>query len=103
MAQVIIEFGAAPALSLNGAATIMDVTGAQSEEITSTGTSQATTMTANNGDACTVTNNGAEDVWVTFGSSPTAAVAATHFVAANTTRDFGNLRSGYKCAVINDS
>jgi len=104
MAQVVIEMGVAPAASIHGEGQLLSIHGLQGEEITSTGTSQSTTITTTNaGDAVVITNNGAEDIWVAFGSSPTAAVGTTAFIPANTLRDFGDMRTGYKVAVINDS
>lgn len=104
MSQVIIEFSAAPVRSGFGDAPLVDVQRTESEEKASSGTSQATTMTAPQaGWSCSVRNNGTDDIWVAFGKAPTAAVGTTHFVEANTRRDFGNLGVDFKAAVINDS
>lgn len=97
MAQVVFHFSQkvvdAPIL----------VADASSEEITTSATSQATTATAANGGVCHVVNNGAEDVWVTFGFSPTAAVGTTFFIPADTQLQVGDMTAGHVAAVINDS
>ena len=104
MSQVIIEFGCAmaPQQGRTSDAPVSDPF-PQSEEITSSGTSQATTVTADASDVATVINNGTDDIWVQFASSPTASVGNGVFVPAETTRDFGPLGVGMKAAVINDS
>ncbi len=79
----------------------MSAHGARSEEITSSGSSQATSITANAGDAAVVTNNGIEDVWFTV--SGTAAVGTTFFVPADREKLVGGLGEGDTISVINDS
>lgn len=101
MAQIIVEIGRAPAGSRFGAAPVMEAAGARSEEITSSGTSQATSITANVGDTATVVNNGTEDVW--FAVSETAAVGTTFFVPADKEKSVGGLGEGDTISVINDS
>lgn len=103
MSQVVIEFSAASVGTPYGTTPILSTDGAQSEEITSSGTSQATTMTTDRWDVASVMNNGSEDIWITFAATPTAVVGTTHFLAAGERRDFGPLTVGYKAAVINDS
>lgn len=102
MAQVIVEFGPAmaPQVGKSAAAPVFSPF-AQTEEVTSSGTSAATTMTAVEYDVASIYSSG--NVWVTFGASPTAAVGTTSFIAAGTRRDFGPLGVGMKCAVIDDS
>ncbi len=101
MAQVIIVFGKAGAPSQNGGMPVFEP-GGQSEEVTSSGTSGATTMTANAFDVARVTAS-TGNVWVEFGASPTAAVGTTHFILAGQTLEFGPLGLDFKCAVIDDS
>ncbi len=102
MSQVIIEFAVA-------AATTQDLPiahwGARSAEITSSGTSQATAITASNEvgvNIVTVINNGTDAIWVDFGRTATAA-SPSRFVPPNTIRDFGNVPAGVTVSVINDS
>ena len=104
MSQVIVEFGRANAAQpgRSSDASVYDPF-PQSEEITSSGTSQATTMTADAHDVAIVINNGTDAIWVDFAASPTAAVGTTVFIAPNTQRDFGPIGKGMKAAVINDS
>lgn len=103
MSQVVIEFGKSSVGTPYGESPIFAVDDVQSEEITSSGTSQATTIEAVQWDSATIKNNGEENIWVTFAASPTAAVGATMFIAAGERRDVGPLSEGYKAAVINDS
>lgn len=99
MSQVIIEMARG---EFNGVG-ILSLKGGVVEEITSSGTSQATTITAQDGYFVTVINNGTDDIWAAIGASPTAAVEAGRFIPANSRRDFGGLAYGDKIAVINDS
>lgn len=103
MGQVIVEFGKATAPSRFGGAAQVYNPGGQSEEVTSSGTSAQTTMTANKDDIAIVTNNGGTMIWVKFGENPTAAVEDMHAVAANQRRDFGPMGENFKAAVIDDS
>ena len=101
MAQVVVVFAKASAPGAWGHLPIIEP-GGQSEELTSSGTSGATTITANAGDVARVTAaNG--NVWVKFGSAPTAVVADIHFVLSGQTLEFGPLGKDDKCAVIDDS
>lgn len=99
MSQVIIEMGRADF----GGIGVMAIAGGEVEEITSSGTSQATTAVAQAGWFCTVINNGAETIWVQSGASPTAAAGSGRCIPPNSSRDFGGLAAGDKIAVINDS
>lgn len=71
------------------------------EDITSSGTSQATTATASTGDAAQVTVTGGA-VRVAFGPSPTATATDAILILDGQTREFGGLQSGDKCAVIDN-
>jgi hypothetical protein len=74
-----------------------------SETITSSGSSQATTIAATslsgNDVFWSVTTSGA-DVWVTFGTTPTAAAGTTWLLVDGQTL-WVRATAGYKCAVIN--
>lgn len=70
-----------------------------SEVITSSATSQATTITANNGEFVTITASGG-NVWAKIGSSPTAASADEWLILDGQTRNFGPCAAGDTCAVI---
>ena len=72
---------------------------AQNENITSSGTSQATTLTAGNGDFIMVVETDT-DVWVTAGDSPTAVVGTGRLCQAGTARYF-SVQQGWSAAVIN--
>ena len=100
MAQVIIEMGKAMTPGRHGAAPTYDPN-PQAEELASSGTSAASTITAMAADVCTVYAAG--DVWVAFGASPVAAVEQSCFVASGHRRDFGPMGAGFKAAVIDDS
>lgn len=99
MAQVVVEFAAAPVNHLQ----VVAAKGHLVQELTSGLSSTATTIEARVGDVAVISNNGAEDVWVSFGATPTAAVGSGHFVMAGTVREFGGLEDGDKCAAINDA
>lgn len=104
MSQVIIEF-AEVVTSSEAKDTPVSHYYAVSEEITSSGTSQATTAAttrAGRDNVVTVINNGTDAIWVNFGATATAA-SPSRFIAPNTTRDFGNVLKGVTVSVINDS
>lgn len=104
MAQITISFGKGGAPSNAGGVSQVFDAYAQTEEVTSSGTSAATTITANKHDVARVTNHDASQmVWVTFGASPTAAVGTTHAIAPGSTQDLGPIGEGHKAAVIDDS
>lgn len=98
MSQVIIEIGNAVDV---GGSSIVHAGAVKVEEITSSGTSQATTITTRGRSVVTIINNGTDAIWVNFGA--TAAVASKHFIAPNTQRDFGGTANGQTVNVINDS
>lgn len=102
MSQVFIEFTEV-APSSSGQDTPVSSSIAVVEEITSSGTTQATTATASGLDKTiiTVINNGTETIWVNFGDSATAA-SPSRPIAPNTQRDFGEVPSGATVSVIND-
>lgn len=103
MAQVFVRFGKGGAPGGYGGIAQVFSKSAESEELSSSGTSAATTITASSGDVARVTNNGTGTIWVTFGNSPTAAVETTHPIGPGLTEDFGPLSEGDKAAVIDDS
>ena len=103
MAQVFVRFGRGGAPSQAGGVSQVFDAYPQVEELSSSGTSAATTITAKKGDVARVTNNGTGTIWVTFGASPTAAVETTHPIGPGLTEDLGPIGEGQKCAVIDDS
>ena len=104
MAQVTVRFGKGGSASgAGGVAQTFDAY-PQAEEITSSGTSAASTITAKANDVARVTNHDASQlVWVTFAETPTAAVGTTHPIAPGATEDLGPIGEGQKMAVIDDS
>ena len=98
MATVQITFGAA----VDGVAPVAAMQPAAAETITSSGTSQATTITTRRGQICSVTASGG-NVWVTAAGTPTASAGTTHLVPDGATRDFGFLEDGWRIAVIDAS
>lgn len=104
MPQVIVEFGRsmAPQPGRSTDAPVYDPF-PQVEEVTSSGTSQATTIAAKAHDVAAIMNAGTTPVWAAFGTSPTAAVGSGVFIPANTVRDFGPIGAGMKAAIIDDS
>ena len=104
MAQITVRFGRGGAPSQAGGVSQVFDAYAQVEELSSSGTSAATTITATKHDVARVTNHDASQlVWVTFGASPTAAVGTTHPIAPGATEDLGAIGEGHKMAVIDDS
>ena len=75
------------------------------EDVTSSGTSAKTTMTAKTGDAAQVTASGGA-VRVAFGPDPdndrTVAATDTILILDGQTREFGGLQNGDKCYVIDN-
>jgi hypothetical protein len=70
-----------------------------SQAITTSGSSQASTITAKQGDQCRVTVTGG-NVYIAFGASPTA-VSTTGYLLLDGDKDyFGALNAGDKVAVI---
>ncbi|MFK7944559.1 MAG: hypothetical protein AB8B85_16820 [Paracoccaceae bacterium] len=73
---------------------------APNQNLTSSGTSQATTLTAgNNADVLVVETD--TTVWVAVGASPTASEGTDRLCQANSTRYFTGITEGDKVAVIN--
>ncbi len=70
-----------------------------SEDLTSSGTSQQTTITAIAGEVASITASGGA-VWVKAGQSPTAAAGDNHLVADGETKTIGLLRDGDEIAII---
>lgn len=67
--------------------------------VTSSGTSQATTITAQANEVCEITASGGP-VWVAFGAAPTAAAGSDHLILDGQSRQFGMLIPGEKVAII---
>jgi len=104
MSQVVIEFTAVAA-SRGGTYAPVSSFFAQSEEITSSASSQSTTLAASGSEEyniVTVINNGTDTIWVNFGQAATAA-SPSRMVPPNTIRDFGGIKKGDTVSVINDS
>jgi hypothetical protein len=103
MATIVVEF--AKMGEYRGQAAmpffLADVT---SEEIATSGTSQATTAAAAEGDFVSILNtHSSQNVWIQIGQSPTAAVEQDIALLSGERRYFGPLAAGDKVAVINDS
>ena len=108
MAQVIVEFGRVGSggnfTAGNTGAPVMVGVGITSEEVTTSGTSAATTATSATGDFVSIYNADASQVvWGRIGDSPTAAVEQDFSVAPGERREFGPLASGLAVALIDDS
>ena len=69
------------------------------QTITTSGTSQASTIEATQGDQCEVTASGG-DVFIAFGAAPTAASNSGYLIPNGATKYYGNLKPGDKVAVI---
>lgn len=69
------------------------------ETITTSGSSQATTIEAKGGDFATLTVTGGA-VFVAIGDTPTAASGSGDLLPDGGSRDFGPLKDGEKIAVI---
>lgn len=98
MSKVIVEIGDAQQF---GGASTFSATGGAVAVITSSGTSQATTITGAKGKIAHITNYGDDPIWVNFGAD--AAVGVGRFIAPNTFRDLGPLSAADTVSVINDS
>lgn len=70
-----------------------------SEDFTSSGTSQATTITALANEVASITSSGGA-IWAKAGQSPTAAAGDNHLVADGETKSIGGLRAGDTIAII---
>lgn len=103
MGQVVVTFGAAVTKGEHGAAPVMSAYIRGSEELASSGTSVATTMTAGKDDIAAIRNNDAGAIWVAVGDTPVAAVESDHFVLPGEALFIGGLKEGHKIAVIDDS
>lgn len=96
MATLHVRFGAA----MGGGAPIYAPTPSAAQSITTSGSSQASTVSATQGDIGTVKVTGG-NVYVTVGQSPTASAGAGFYLGDGDRVDFGPLRGGDKIAVIN--
>lgn len=94
MATVNIRFGA-----VMGAGAPVYALPRSSASITSSGTSQATTIAAAGGDYAAIVSAGGP-VWVAIGQAPTAAAGTTFLVPDGGALDVGPLKDGDKVAVI---
>lgn len=95
MATVHITFRQA----MDGVAPVVAAVPRAKESITSSGASQASTITAQRGEKCQITVSGG-DVYVAFGASPTASAGNDDLISAGSTREFGFLETGWKVALI---
>jgi hypothetical protein len=107
MAQVIVEFGRVGGggnfTAGNTGAAVMLGAGITGEEVTTSGTSAATTATSSVGDFVSIYNAGTSVVWGRIGESPTAAVGQDFCIGPEERREFGPLPAGYAVALIDDS
>lgn len=86
---------------LNAVMPSPDAASYASASVTSSGTSQQAAVTSPDdakGMFWIITASG-NDVWVTFGTNPTAAAGTSYLVVSGTTRDFA-ASANQKCAII---
>ena len=95
MATVNVAFNTA----MQGSTPVVGAVPTASAAITSSGTSQQTSITAGNDTACRITAIGGS-VWIKFGANPTAAAGSDYLIPSGASHDFGNIPAGYKVAVI---
>lgn len=95
MATVAVAF----TLAMDGPAPVVAAVPGSVQSITSSGTSAASTITAGNDEICQITATGG-NVWVKFGSAPTAAAGSDYLILDGQTREFGFVPPGAKVAVI---
>jgi hypothetical protein len=81
-------------------AAIIDPVDAVPQSITSSGTSQSTTGTATAGRNYVKVSSSGGDVYLAFGTNPTA-VTAVGFVILSGSSEIFHLQDGWKVAVIN--
>jgi uncharacterized protein YcgI (DUF1989 family) len=94
MANIHITFHGA----MGGGAPVSACVPFSSETITSSGSNQVTTISADSGDYVSVT--ALSDVYVSMGASPNAATDATRYlIPAGATQTFGPASRGFKVAV----
>lgn len=96
MATLNVVFGRA----MDGPAQVISGVGVSSQSITTSASSQASTVSAGNNQVCELTVSGG-NVWVAFGASPTASAGTSFLLVDGQTRHFGHLPAGTKVAVIN--
>lgn len=94
MAKVHITFHSA----MGGGAPISGCRPHSAETIVSSGTSQATTISASVGDFISVT--ALSDVYSAIGTAPVAASGSGDLVPAGATKTFGPASAGFKVAII---
>ena len=99
MSQVIIEIGEAYSA---GSSSVHSASSYTSEEITSSGTAQSTTINGSEGSLAFIANNGSDAIWVRMDGND-AAVGSGRFITPNTAREFGPLIGPVTISVINDS
>lgn len=104
MAQVIVEMFPAGVARDGQAMPTLTGKGGVVEEVTTSGTSAATTIEAETGWFASIYNADASQlVWGRIAASPTAAVEQDFAIGPNERRDFGPLAAGDKIALINDA
>lgn len=103
MAQVVVTFASAVTRAQDGAAPVISAYERATEEMASSGTSGASTITSGQSDCAMVYNAGTAPVWVKFGAAPTAVVGSGHLVPPGIEKSFGGLSAGHKIAVIDDA
>lgn len=82
-----------------GALMLMPASPSAAQTITTSGISQASTITATNGDTACVKVSGGR-VFIAFGASPTAASNSGYMLNDGDADYFCNLKAGDKIAVI---
>lgn len=95
MATVHVTFFGA---TVNGSASFYAPSPRVAQTITSSGTSQASTITALTGEVGAVTASGG-DVWVNVGESPTAASGSGYLVPAGSRLELYPMVQGHAIAV----
>lgn len=101
MATITVIFGSAVTKGEQGSAPVMNAYPRASEDVTSSGTTAQSTITALRNDVCEISNPaGGADIRVAFGADPTAAAGTGHIVPTGQTRWYGGMIDGHKVAVI---
>lgn len=95
MATVQITFGAA----MDGIAPVAAAIPEAAEDLTSSASSQQSTITSKRGQVCQITASGGA-IWAKFGTNPTASAGNDHLIPDGSTREFGFLQDGYKVAIL---
>ena len=85
--------------AMDGDAPVIAAVPRASEALTTSGTSAATTITAEIGDVVNVRAVGG-GIWVTAGAAPTAAEGTHWFIPDGGFVEFGMMQAGWKIAAI---